>query len=251
VKCYTTVELNCDHSHLQKCLDDLTVWSKAWQLKISFKKCFILYLGRQSDCSGNDCSGIYHDNEKIARAEVAKDLGVNIDNQLKFDVHIRATVSRAHQRANLILKCFRSKDIGTIVRAFIVYVRPILEYVSVIWSPYLIKDIKLIEAVQKRFTKRLPNLNRVTLIIVYKIHFDKMDVEPNFLIANCNSITRGHSYKLFLPYCRCDVRKHFFNNRIVQPWNELMLTDDNLRSLSCFKTFIRNADLSKYLRVFF
>jgi hypothetical protein len=206
VKCYTTVELNCDHSHLQKCLDDLTVWSKAWQLKISFKKCFILYLGRQSDCSGNDCSGIYHDNEKIARAEVAKDLGVNIDNQLKFDVHIRATVSRAHQRANLILKCFRSKDIGTIVRAFIVYVRPILEYVSVIWSPYLIKDIKLIEAVQKRFTKRLPNLNRVTyeerlkilglqslelrrlqndLIIVYKIHFDKMDVEPNFLIANC------------------------------------------------------------------
>jgi hypothetical protein len=62
---------------------------------------------------------------------------------------------------------------------------------------------------------------------------------------------RGHSYKLFLPYCRCDVRKHFSNNTIVQPWNELMLTDDNLRSLSCFKTFIRNADLSKYLRVFF
>jgi hypothetical protein len=30
-----------------------------------------------------------------------------------------------------------------------------------------------------------------------------------------------------------------------------MLIDDNLRSLSCFKTFIRNADLSKYLRVFF
>jgi hypothetical protein len=158
------------------------------------------------------------------------------------------------------------------VRAFTVYVRPILEYVSVIWSPYLIKDIKLIGAVQKRFIKRLPNLNRVTyeerlkilglqslelrrlqndLITVYKILFDKMDVEPNFLKANCNSITRGHSYKLFLPYCRCDVRKHFFNNRIAQPWNELMLTDDNLRSLSCFKTFIRNADLSKYLRVFF
>jgi hypothetical protein len=181
-------------------------------------------------------------------------------------------VSRAHQRANLILKCFRSKDISTIVRAFTVYVRPILEYVSVIWLLYLIKDIKLIEAVQKRVTKRLPNLNRVTyeerlkilglqslelrrlqndLIIVYKILFDKMDVEPNFLIANCNSITRGHSYKLFLPYCRCDVRKHFFNNRIVQPWNELMLTYGYLRSLSCFKTFIRNADLSKYLRDFF
>jgi ribonuclease P/MRP protein subunit RPP40 len=241
VKCYTIVELNCDHSHLQKCLDDRTVWSKAWQLKISFKKCFMLYLGRQSDYPHPE---IYLDNETIARVEVAKDLGVNIDNQLKFDIHIRTIVSRAHQRANLILKCFRSKDISTLVRAFIVYVRPILEYASVIWSPYLIKDIKLIEAVLKRFTKRLPNLNRMNyeerlkilglqslelrrlqndLITVYKILFDKIDVEPNFLIANCNSITRGHSYKLFLSYCHSDVRKHFLNNRIVQPLNELTI----------------------------
>jgi hypothetical protein len=39
----------------------------------------------------------------------------------------------------------------------------------VIWSPYLIKDIKLIEVVQKRFTKRLPNLNRVTYEVRLKI----------------------------------------------------------------------------------
>ena len=42
-------------------------------------------------------------------------------------------------------------------RAFVTYVRPLLEYASCVWSPDLLKHIKRIESVQKRFTKRLPN----------------------------------------------------------------------------------------------
>ena len=41
------------------------------------------------------------------------------------------------------------------------YVRPLLEYNSVIWSPSLIKDIDLIEQVQRRFTKSLRCLDGV------------------------------------------------------------------------------------------
>ena len=35
------------------------------------------------------------------------------------------------------------------------YVRPILEYNSVIWSPSLVRDIQQLEKVQRRFTKKL------------------------------------------------------------------------------------------------
>ena len=42
------------------------------------------------------------------------------------------------------------------------YVRPILEYNSVVWSPSLKKDIDLIEKVQRRFTKRLFGLKDLT-----------------------------------------------------------------------------------------
>ena len=34
-----------------------------------------------------------------------------------------------------------------------VYVRPVLEYNSVTWSPHLKQDIMMIEKVQRRFTK--------------------------------------------------------------------------------------------------
>ena len=43
-------------------------------------------------------------------------------------------------------------------RAFLVYVRPIVEHNSVIWSPYTARDIDAVESVQRRFTKRLPTL---------------------------------------------------------------------------------------------
>jgi len=61
-------------------------------------------------------------------------------------------------------KCFLSKHIPTLVRAFVVYVRPLLEYASPIWNPHLVRDIKRIESVQRQFTKRLPGMaNRLAI----------------------------------------------------------------------------------------
>ena len=52
-------------------------------------------------------------------------------------------VVKAHKRANLILRTFESRDMrDIIVRAYLVYVRPIVEYNSIIWSPYTVKDIQ-------------------------------------------------------------------------------------------------------------
>jgi len=40
-----------------------------------------------------------------------------------------------------ILRKFISRDKFLILRAFLVYVRPILKYSSIIWSPYDVSDI--------------------------------------------------------------------------------------------------------------
>jgi len=69
--------------------------------------------------------------------------------------HVCDIVAKAHKRANLILRTFESRDIDLLV-----YVRPIVEYNSIVWSPYTVKDIEAIERVQRRFTKRLPDLRQ-------------------------------------------------------------------------------------------
>jgi len=41
-------------------------------------------------------------------------------------------------------------------------VRPILNYACVVWQSYLLKDIRKVEAVQRRATRFLPNLAHLT-----------------------------------------------------------------------------------------
>jgi len=59
-----------------------------------------------------------------------KDLGVIVDFHLFFDAHITKIVARAFTFPNLIHKCFTSRDAATLWRAFVVQVRPLLEYAA-------------------------------------------------------------------------------------------------------------------------
>jgi len=55
-----------------------------------------------------------------------------------------------------------SRDVDMLTKAYLVYVRPLLEVNSVIWSPHYKQGIDLIERVQRRFTKRLPGYSNYT-----------------------------------------------------------------------------------------
>ena len=73
------------------------------------------------------------------------DLGVMIDNKLRFNRHILYFVAKAHQRANIILRCFITRDVGVLMKAFNTYVLPILDYCSPVWSPSYKCDVETIE----------------------------------------------------------------------------------------------------------
>ena len=66
-------------------------------------------------------------NERLTASENVRDLGVVVDSQLCFSEHIANIVRKAHQRANLVHRCFTSKNPDLLVKAFKVYVRPILD----------------------------------------------------------------------------------------------------------------------------
>jgi len=120
-----------------------------------------------------------------------------------------------------------------LVRAFVTYVRPILEYNSIIWSSSLIYDIEQVEKVQRHFTKRLlgmrclsyderlqklglPRLElrrlHLDLIFCYKIVFGLVCVNFNDFFEFSHTLTtRGHAYKLFKPRCTSGVRQIFLH----------------------------------------
>ena len=124
--------------------------------RISYTKCSVLEIGKLGGAQYRI------DSWSVVPVKNVVDLGVTIDSRLKFSTHINGIAAKAHRRANLIIRCFMSRDLTSLIRAFTTYVRPVLEYCTVAWNPMLKKDIETLEKVQRRFTKRIPGLKDLT-----------------------------------------------------------------------------------------
>ena len=128
-----------------------TTWSVTWQLQISHSKCHTLTLG-----PATINQTLFISQTPISVTPSIVDLGITIDPDLNFKKHIHDIVVRAKQRAALIHRCFISRKPVHLVRAYIAYVRPLLEYATQVWSPHHVSLINLLETVQRGFTKRIP-----------------------------------------------------------------------------------------------
>lgn len=207
----------------------------------------------------------YSESEVILEnVESEKDIGVTIDKHLNFENHIQLQVNKANQIVGLVRRSFKYLDKKTFCLLFKALVRPHLEYASSVWNPFKMKDIELVENVQRRATKILPNMKdlsyeyrlkdlklpslryrriRGDMIETYKILkgvYDKR-VTSNLLpeMDSTTHQTRGHSLKLSTRRCRLDIRKHFFTNRVVQRWNSL---PDSVVSAKNVKIFENRLD---------
>jgi hypothetical protein len=87
--------------------------------------------------------------------------------------HIIGTVAKAFERANLIQKCFLSRDMLTLIPAFTVYARPLLEYASCFESPFQATAVQRVESLQRSFMTRLPDFASLT----YKERLVKLNMD--------------------------------------------------------------------------
>ena len=141
VKLYASINIATGFNNLQSSLDAIYRWSVDWQLSISITKCHILLINTNYKQTFNDNYDFRINTEILEYKTAVRDLGIIVDNRLTFSNHISDIAKRAHQRANLIYRCFSSNHSETLLKAFTTYVRPLLEYNSQIWSPITIFDV--------------------------------------------------------------------------------------------------------------
>ena len=102
-------------------LNNVYDWSVKWQLGINYSKCHILHLG-----SKNSNSNYFINGCKIDSGIVVTDLGVQVDSNLRFNYHLFQ--SRLHSRICMLFHEFVSRDPELLVKAYKMYVRPLLDY---------------------------------------------------------------------------------------------------------------------------
>ena len=75
-----------------------------------------------------------------------------MDHQLNFNQHISAVISKVRGALGFIKRWAKEfSDPYTNTALYILFVRPILEYCSVVWNPHSMTNIDAIESVQKQF----------------------------------------------------------------------------------------------------
>ncbi len=245
-------------------INRVAAWATNLQLQIAFSKSFILHIGPK-----NPGFIYYFENLEIPTIGKVKDLGVTVQSDLKFHEHYANIVQSASVMCNMIFKSFLSRKTDFLIRMYTTFARPRLEYATQVWSPHYLKDIDLIESVQRRFTKRVPGMQGLSypqrlvslklqslelrrlifdMVFTYKILHGLIDIDFTEFFVFSQSGTRGHDLKLYKSKFKHDFSKYFFANRVVDVWNQLPNSVITAPNINIFKGLINQTDLSKYLK---
>ena len=138
-------------------LVNLDKWSKDWLMLFNVDKCKIMHFGYnnlKTDYKMSDNS--------LDKVDMERDLGVIIQSNLKCNEQCANAVKSANRTLGMIKRSFSYLDEDIVLQLYKTLVRPKLEYSVQAWRPYLRKDIDLIEKVQRRATKLVPNLKHKT-----------------------------------------------------------------------------------------
>jgi hypothetical protein len=252
------VKLIAPRSQWQRIQEDLQAfwrWSSSWDLPINASKCVHLPIGRPSPLSLSFNPGIA--GLDIPTSTSARDLGTQINTTFTPSAQCRAAANKARGMAKLIRRSFVDITPSMFKPLYSALVRPNLEYAVQTWHPYMVKDIVLLEKVQRmstRMVKGLSNLpyearlsalnlfplerrrRRGDLILCYCILTGKLDVPADlFFLPSRRAGLRREGFRLLQPVAHLDRRKFAFSSRVVTSWNRLPENVVNAASVDDFK----------------
>ena len=187
---------------LQTALDSINAWVNDRQLSLAPSKCEHLTVACKHKSPANNIFNVGFHN--IKSVSVVKDLGTHVSDNLKWSCHVSYIYNVASMCAFQVLHSFSSKNIWTLLKAYTTYVRPKLEYNTVVWSPFLHKDINLVESVQKKFTRHIcircnisfnPYNDHLSKFNINSLEYRRLEFVLILMFKICHNLCDLHFYK--------------------------------------------------------
>ena len=89
---------------------------------------------KSKDSRPNQCLYLL-DGVPLSNVSFISDLGVTFDSNLSFKLHISTIITKALQRVGVFFRGFNSRRLDFVRKTFVTYIRPLLEYNSIVWNP--------------------------------------------------------------------------------------------------------------------
>ena len=246
---------------LQSDIDMLVETSASWGLLMNVEKCKCIRFSPGSRLCYQQGPSPYNIGvNAINYTANHTDLGIIVDNTLKFHKHIQKVVNTCNAMTTNIFSSTVCRDSEFLMNIYVSYIRPKLDYCSNIWNTGYIGDIRILERVQRRWTRavrglenmnygdRLKQLNlfsvqgrllRSDLITVWKVFNGKCAISPDQLFNLTTLPTRGHRFKIYKPRHNLEVRRRSFAHRVIDDWNSLPSSVVESNSITVFKRLLQ------------
>lgn len=269
LKAYVIYSDPVAHIYLQAFINKFATWCKNNDLKISWEKCKVLYMGKNSP-------KLPYQIDDIVISEVTdniRDLGILITSDLKWKTHIDHICRQAFGKLFTLFKAVRSCDPKFLTRMYTSYVRPVLEFSSSVFNPYQKTDINKLEKVQKIATKlihyrcfrnqlfsyneTLSKLGLKTLqerrliadlILYHKIMHNKVRISSKH---KQKSVILRNRIKIHTETCKNNARIYSFFIRMPRIYTKFPISVVSDPNITSFKSYVLNQDLSQFLIVKF
>ena len=252
---------------LQADLETFSHRARSWNLHLNTGKCVFMRFGTGSPCDMPVGYSLYGQN--LTQVEAHKDLGVLVDTNLKFHLHVGSLVRKANGVANQLLKATVCRSAKFMVTLFVSHIRPLLDFSARLWNVGYLGDVRKLEMVQISWVKEISGMRalpyteclkslelfsvygrmvRGDLIKIWQAFHPVVDIVGlrNLLDTQTHSATRSNGYKLAVPRCRLELHRRFWSVRCVQRWNSLPAEVVQAPSLESFKRRL-DAHLSELL----
>ena len=240
---------------LQLAVNNIVDWSIAWSLPIAPHKTSLLRLGRN-----NVLSPYFVENVNIPSSVSIRDLGVIIDEKLKFESHINSKVALANVKASQILRAFRFTDAKRYISLFNVYVRPILEYCSEVFNPPPKSRLcSQLESPLRKFTKTVCLRCKIPYVS-YSDRLAKLDTQSSYCriigidLLQAHKILHGKSHLVRCPFVLSRNVRHrlirqprtyrdenWYFTRVERYWNMFTRNENNALSLGKLRMNFENS----------
>ena len=260
-----------DQAKMQRDIDKLLEWADKWQMDFNAKKCKMMHFGgknlRYTYCMGGYAPG----GTILENVKEEKDIGVIVSDTLKPSAQCAKAAKKGNSILGQISRSFHYRDKSVLTHLYKMYVRHHLELSVQAWSPWYVKDIELLEKVQKRAVNMVVGLKstsyegkmaelgitslqerrfRGDMIQVWKyLHghnpggdelFRRVDEQPVRVSRHT-----AKTWNICRVESNLDTRKNFFTVRCVNKWNNLPRHVQGAEDLNAFKNaydkFVRSS----------
>ena len=154
-KVYRKIQKEADTEALQSDIKAMYDWSNKWLLKFHPEKCQVMRIGNKTSPPLKE---YYMENHPLSYSSCEKDIGVFVDDKLRFREHIENKVKKANSLTGIIRRTFDYMDKDIFNCSYKALIRPNLEYANQAWSTHYNRDKETLESVQRRATKLVPGL---------------------------------------------------------------------------------------------